>query len=218
MTDLNYETLNEKIENYYKSKISVEFCIDIQEEKEKIISEILKSEDLGKIFGLFKIIKLDEITILKYETIDIPKNRKIENIVIVSKDNGVFKLEHYEPSNKISYKEDTFSTYDKNKRLINRIYIENVFDIVRVKILDKNSKTKEYYQKDYTFYKSENKIVSLRINNEMYFENENSFTNRLNTTINLVGRVYTKISNNLEKMLGYEKLKEYKILRKKQEQ
>ena len=159
-------------------------------------------------------IELNDITILEYETIDTSKNRKKDNILVINKECGMFKLEHYDNS---KYCEDTFSIYDVNNRLLNRIYIEEIFNVIKIKLLDKNDTTNDYYKKDYTLYNEDNKVISLRLNDQMYFDFENGFNGRINTAIGLVNSVFNKINNKFDEILGIEKIKEYKILRKKQE-
>lgn len=215
MEVVKYKEIKEKIRNYYQSKINIEIYIERQEEKEKIISNIFKEENIEKLFGLFKVIKLDDLVILEYETSEASKNRKEENIVVIGKDNHMFRICHQENYNNDYYEKDNISIYDENKYLINRICCENIFNITRIKLLDKTSSNK-YYKRDYTFYEHDNRTVSLRINDEMYFENENSYNSRLNTANSLTRKISIKIKDELDKILGLEKVKEYQITRKKQ--
>lgn len=116
------------------------------------------------------------------------------------------------------YKEDKISIYDENKRLVNQIYIENVYCVIRVEVLDAIKQINRYNKKDYTFYNDNKETICLRVNREMYFKIENGFTSALNTATNLICKTCTKISDKLDEMLGLEIVKEYKINRKRQGQ
>lgn len=216
MTDLSYEKIKEKIENYYKNKINIEISITDQKEKKDILTNLVKSNIIDKDYGLFKMIELDDVIILEYEEIDLNKRKKTDNIIVINEQHGMFKIEHYEPVNNFYYKEDTISTYGLDKRLINRISVKDMSSLTEIKLLDKNLVTDEYYKKNYTFLKNEDEIISLKINNEMYLKGENSFENRFQATTNLISQVYNKVNDKLDIVLGIENVKEYHILRKKQ--
>ena len=215
MEIINYEKLKEKIKNYCECKAHIELYVKKTEEKERILNELFNDKSLKVKIGVFKIIRFDDITVLEYETIEELKNRKTDNLVVVGKDHSILKIEHHEPVKNLMYKQDTLSIYNENKRLISRIYIENFFYVIRVKILDKIKETNQYNKKDYTFYKDENETISLKISDEMYFKGENGFSTALSTAINLVNKISVKISDKLDEILGLEEVKEYKINRKK---
>jgi len=222
MTDLNYETLKNKIMDLKKTRLKIEKIIENDEEIKEILLTLFKISNSNKIIGFHLFELFDNMSILNYKTLDMEKNKEFEIIVLIKENKPIFKMEHHEKKNsEVNYYEDIYSIYkEKSSYLDSRIYNKSLqssnFLTSNITILDSSDfKTRQYHRKEYSFNVTDEKIISLRTSNNMYLEGENNFEYRLSSVISQINQVYRKINCRLENIIFEDKVKEYQIKRKK---
>lgn len=222
MKELNYETIKNKIDTYYKEKLILENKIENDVEKKMILFNVFGNlnQDL-EIKDLYILELIGNINILKYTTVNNEKNNRVETIVFVKDDNPIFKVEHHEQKNKDTVYCDTcYTVYEENScYLMNKLHTTTLtndnFSTSEVTIINRvDPNIREYYQKKYKFYQRDSKVIALKTKNKMYIEMDAGYENILLTAEKLINGISSKVIKNLENIILGDQVKEYKISRR----
>lgn len=218
MEVVNYDNLVNQIKKLYQNKVYIEQIVTDDNTKRKLLEPILKKEVTSSIDS-FKQILFEGLTILEYETVDYNTNKRFLNIILIKGSKIIFQLKYHLNKN---YSEATYSTFDdESSHLTDKLYLKsyrvNNVEHLMVSILGKCSNDDTYFQKNYSLYIDNDKVTAIEINNSMYLENEVGFDNIISTFQNLINKTSKNISRKIDSLIC-DDVKEYHILRKKQEQ
>ena len=219
--------------NNIKNRIKEDYIHGLyfmQEYKNDTDKKVLLSLALGskesiteEIHSLLEIVT-SEYKMYEYESSNTGTDKVVENFLISKNNLPLLRIAHYQPkNNSIDYSEDTYIIYRKNSNHIeSKISITSLktddFEDTSVTVLnsDESFNIAEYYQKKYHFVIQDDEILSLRIGNEMFLNGEKGFSLRCDSALKCIGKVFHKIMQKIDKTMD-EDVKEYHILRKKQE-
>lgn len=225
MRVVNYEEIKNKVEDYYKNKVYIEQIIDDERLKKNLFSTIFPNRNKMDVTNDLHLITLYDFTIIRYESINLENNRLAKNILIIKDEKPVFSIEYINIKNyDIKYSKTQATIYEENSFYIASRIKETIIESKagstdNIEILDQEiGDNRKYYNKIYQFYENkDNKIVAIHVNNVIYLDGQDGFTNTTEVGKKRIGIVANKIDNALDSILG-EKVKTYEISRKKQEQ